>query len=662
MSSFCLPVTELIPPSPLRIEPRTRLFAAMDESFASPILWVGGPPGSGKTVSVASYLLVRGLASTWCRVNVGIPSDALAPLLTLDDVLKRASPPAVLVIEDCHQITSVALSTIASELALGTRADLRLILIGRGEPPATLAPLIVKGLMTTLAPSELRFSVEEVQQWAARLKVDASALAPWFEQCHGWPFGIARALEGMRREPEDPVRAYEAAKQEAFAYFAAELFERMTLGERQVLVSTALVSQPSSQMAEALSGKADANEVLARIAARDGLITRSVGMPPVYQFMPLFREFLLARIVDAFAPAELQALSKRAGALLEKDPEQNWLGDGELLEAYRALRKGDRPRCHQLLCAAITDAHYVPEAAHACAVFPRAVAQLCAEALRESIAPECTRWLIERHRLPAPAGAGQHWPWPYKVYVLGRFRLLKADAPVRFSRRAPRKPLELLQALIAFGATEVPARALIDALWPDSEGDAGYHALESALYRLRQLLGAADAVRMENSGLSLDRSQFWVDMWEVEDELQGARRTEPNHPERVSRMRQLYVGHFLEHETEKPWALKTRQTLRDRFLRYMRNEARLYESRNLWREAATVYQSGLELDSLSEDLYRGLMVCHRELGDHSEALHAYRRCRELLTKFLGVPPNAKTQEVYFSVRERAVPASAVSVQ
>ena len=75
-----------------------------------------------------------------------------------------------------------------------------------------------------------------------------------------------------------------------------------------------------------------------------------------------------------------------------------------------------------------------------------------------------------------------------------------------------------------------------------------------------------------------------------------------------------------------------------------------------------MYQSGLELDSFSEDLYRGLMVCHRELGDHSEALHAYRRCRELLTKYLGVPPNAKTQAVYFSVRERAVPTTAVSVQ
>jgi DNA-binding SARP family transcriptional activator len=47
------------------------------------------------------------------------------------------------------------------------------------------------------------------------------------------------------------------------------------------------------------------------------------------------------------------------------------------------------------------------------------------------------------------------------------------------------------------------------------------------------------------------------------------------------------------------------------------------------------------------------MLCHQELGDHSGALLAYRRCRELLTRFPGIPPNAKTQALYHSVRERA---------
>jgi two-component SAPR family response regulator len=169
----------------------------------------------------------------------------------------------------------------------------------------------------------------------------------------------------------------------------------------------------------------------------------------------------------------------------------------------------------------------------------------------------------------------------FKIHVLGHFRLLKLDAPIQVARRL-RKPQELLQALIALGGTEVCAGALIDALWPDSEGDAAYHALESTLYRLRQLLGAPDAVRMAGSKVSLDRDRFWVDMWEFEQELQRPRDDMTNPAERIGRIQQLYKGHFLEHGSEKPWALKTRYALHDRFLRVIRDAARMCETRRLW--------------------------------------------------------------------------------
>jgi len=240
----------------------------------------------------------------------------------------------------------------------------------------------------------------------------------------------------------------------------------------------------------------------------------------------------------------------------------------------------------------------------------------------------------------------------FRVHVLGRFRLLTGDTAITLPPRL-RKPQELLQALVAFGGTEVSAGALIDALWPDSEGDAAYHALETALYRLRQLLGARDAVRMEGGKVSLNRDQLWVDMWEFEEELQHPHDAEVNGIERIGCLRRLYQGHFLQHETEKPWVLKARQELRDHLLRAIRDAARECEHARRWEDAAVLYRSGIELDSLNEGLYRGLMLCHRELGDHSEALHAYRRCRELLTRFLGIPPNAKTQALYHSVRERA---------
>jgi LuxR family transcriptional regulator, maltose regulon positive regulatory protein len=238
----------------------------------------------------------------------------------------------------------------------------------------------------------------------------------------------------------------------------------------------------------------------------------------------------------------------------------------------------------------------------------------------------------------------------FRVHVLGRFRLLAGDSPITIPPRL-RKPQELLQALIAFGGTEVSAGVLIDALWSDSEGDAAYHALESALYRLRQLLGARDAVRMEGGKVSLNRDQLWVDMWEFEQELQRPHDPEANGIDRIGRLRHLYQGNFLQHETEKPWVLKMRQELHDRLLRAIRDAAHACEHASRWEDAATLYRFGIELDSLNEGLYRGLMLCHQQLGDHSEALQAYRRCRDLLTRFLGVAPNSKTQALYHSVRE-----------
>ena len=239
------------------------------------------------------------------------------------------------------------------------------------------------------------------------------------------------------------------------------------------------------------------------------------------------------------------------------------------------------------------------------------------------------------------------------VHVLGRFRLFKAGEEVHFPCRVQRKPLELLQALIAFGARDVSASVLADALWPDSGGDAGYHALESALHRLRRILGSRDAVRMSGMKLTLEEPHFWVDLWELERELQSAPADEMQTVQRVHRLRSLYHGDFLEHDSERPWALEMRQSLRDRILRCIRESARALELRREWSDAAFAYHAALEIDQTAEDLYQSVMICHRELGDYTEALRAYRRCRELLARYFNVPPSSKTQAIYHSVQQSA---------
>lgn len=351
--------------------------------------------------------------------------------------------------------------------------------------------------------------------------------------------------------------------------------------------------------------------------------------------------------------AEAAHILQEARALVEGAPAELARSDYEILAAYVALHNQDPGECHQLLARSLAAS---PVASQALARFPKQMVELCKEALRSGT--ETVRELIKRNRRRSSARIDHVGLRSFQVFVLGRFQVIKDGTPLRFSRRAQRKPLELLQALIAHGGVEVGANTLTDALWPDSEGDAAYHALESALYRLRQLLGSSSAVLMAGGKLTLDRRQFWVDMWAFESEVQAGHEDLAAAAGRLDRIRKLYVGHFLAQEAEKPWALEKRQIMRAKFVHAIRDIARQYETRGLWQEAAGVYQAGIEVESLAEDLHRGLMICHRELGDHVAAVQAFRRCSELLTEVLGVPPSAKTRALYHSLRHEAASQAA----
>jgi LuxR family transcriptional regulator, maltose regulon positive regulatory protein len=1033
-------------PKPAGVLPRERLFKTLDELRAHPMLWLGGPPGAGKTTLIASYLGCRRLQALWLpleredfeapalfdRLELGraprttrVGAGAVAGGRRLRELFDRLPPPGVWVLDDCHEVGEEApLHAFLADAAAHIPAGSNLLLLGRGEPPSAYSRLIASGVLAVFDPRQLRLTPEETRAIARDFSSEARVLEMLCSECDGWAAGVTLALERLRRQTTDLQRLRADIHQALFGYFAGEIFDRSSQEERHILLSTALLPRFSAQMAQEVSGSAQAPTLLAKLAARQMFTTRTGSAPAVYEYTPLFREFLLSRAEEGtaatdaplrearqraadilercgeleasaalrvrgrdwkglqrlicqhggrvlaegrvklmrrwiaaipadfaaqspwltywsgaaaiaespvaarglldrawmgfeargdhvgelltaaavletyqlewstyepagtwidrleaslaevaalesvearvrvlanwlFALSRIRPQSQRAAGciaqlrpLLEADIEINqWLfaarclllahcfrGDMEasgalvlrmrtalqdptcaastrvaalsaiayslslsgttaeaarllqeasraageqplaardplhhetrqllalanndpeklqeniralrqviepashygmsllssalaqqamlrgeraaslnhrvaavsradaagalplqrmsrlalaaalaeagdaaeatrvlqqaqelegeppepgrrehqLLSAYLALRRGQREACQALLTSTLASSH-----PRILACFPREMAELCLEALHAGIAADVARDLIKQYSLQPPSKSDDAWPWRFKVFVLGRFRLLKDDGPIRSSRRARRKPLELLQALIAFGGVEVGAGALTDALWPESEGDAGYHALESALYRLRQMLGVPEAITLVAGKLTLDPRQFWVDAWAFETELltPPPRRAQP--ATRLQRMRQLYASHFLEHESEKSWALKSRQLLREKFVRSIREIARDYESRRLWQEAVHVYQTGIEVDSLAEDLHRGLILCHRELGDHVAALQAYRRCSELLNRVLGVPPTAKTLALYQSVRQAAVAA------
>jgi hypothetical protein len=183
---------------------------------------------------------------------------------------------------------------------------------------------------------------------------------------------------------------------------------------------------------------------------------------------------------------------------------------------------------------------------------PATMARLCVRALEDGVEPEHVRALIRRRRI-APASPPQHleqWPWPVKVFTLGRFAVLRDDEPVQFARKAQRKPLDLLKALVALGGRGVGEDRLTEVLWPEADGAAAHDALSSAILRLRNLLGHGEAVQRQAGRLSLDPRHCWVDAWALEvllDRADAARmRGADDEAERsAARASAMYEGSFL---------------------------------------------------------------------------------------------------------------------
>jgi DNA-binding response OmpR family regulator len=246
-------------------------------------------------------------------------------------------------------------------------------------------------------------------------------------------------------------------------------------------------------------------------------------------------------------------------------------------------------------------------------------------------------------------------PAPLAIYTLGQFALLRDGQPISFSRKVQKRPLDLLKVLVAHGGVRTDIAPLIEALWPDAEGDAAKVSFDSNLHRLRKLVEVEDVLRLSEGRLSLDDKRCWVDIWVLEDLIGRIERAthapSPASGELARELLRLYTGHFLEQESQESWAVAARDRLKAKFLRAVAILGAGLEQCGEWRAAAALYSRALELENLAEALYRRLMICYRELGEVAEALQVYRRCRDMLSIVLAAAPSAETEAVRATLRE-----------
>ncbi len=281
--------------------------------------------------------------------------------------------------------------------------------------------------------------------------------------------------------------------------------------------------------------------------------------------------------------------------------------------------------------------------------------RLIEAALRAGIEVPYVQSLIRQRGLAPESMDVPDWPWPIRVFTLGRFLVQSGGKPVGTGHKAQRKPLELLGVLIAKGGRGVSAAEIAAELWPDAEGDAGQASFENALHRLRKLLGHAKAVQLQDGRLSLDPQCVWVDAWAFEQLARTAEQNAERNPSEFGSAArsaiESFAGQFLEGEPERPWMVAMREKLRLRFVRLAIRLGEHLDAVGAAQDARKLYEHALRVENLAEPIYQRLIRSYLRSGERAEAMQTYRRCRELLEIALGVAPAPETQALYRELRD-----------
>ncbi|MDT0529816.1 LuxR C-terminal-related transcriptional regulator [Micromonospora sp. DSM 115977] len=299
-----------------------------------------------------SYLAAALRAATGSADDVpGPPVPDRPPrpdqLEVLAAALAARERPVLLVLDDLHRITDPEALAGLEFLLRHAEQRLRLVVGARAGLPLAVHRLRLAGELTEVGPDELAFGDDEVADLltAHGVALPAAGVRRLRERTGGWPAALRFAALALRGQP-DPARWAEqfgGDQPDVAGYLREEVLAGLDPDARDVLRRSAVADAVCAGLADALTGRTDAEQALAGLAGDGGLLRRDDSRPPWYRCPPLLADLLHAEL-GRLPADELRDLHLRAAG---------WYADnGRPGEALRhALAGGDHDRAAALFVA-----------------------------------------------------------------------------------------------------------------------------------------------------------------------------------------------------------------------------------------------------------------------------------------------------------------------
>ena len=299
----------------------------LQNAFEKPLTTVTAGAGYGKTQAVLSALgqmecnaawvqlseLDNYVARFWERaasaleawsanlhdslISIGYPqSNAVFDqfLVILERELTRKKPvmPYILVLDDFHLIHNTAILRFIELLISAHVKNLHLVLISRKKPDMSLSGMLSRGLLARVSEDDLRFSMEEMNDYLLTLGLELSenVVSDIYSYTDGWIFAIY--LVGIAAQKGEIGNLALSIKIDIFDLIEKEVLASASEELQDFLNKIVILETIPSGLLKVLAG---GNLSLVSEMLQLSMFIRYDPFSDSYRIHHLFKEFLLDR-------------------------------------------------------------------------------------------------------------------------------------------------------------------------------------------------------------------------------------------------------------------------------------------------------------------------------------------------------------------------------
>jgi LuxR family transcriptional regulator, maltose regulon positive regulatory protein len=310
-----------------------------------------GPPGSGKTMLLRSWISQAGLSDRTAWVAAGrderdlqhfwlsvvgalsrtTSGSALVQVLTptpdldgwaiVERLLSDLAPlrePVWLVVDDVHELGPQALRQLEL-LVMRAPPRLRFVLAARHDVRLGLHRLRLEGNLAEIRADDLRFSRAEAAELfaAAGLELPEPAMERLVERSEGWAAGLRMAALSLAGHP-DPARfaqEFSGTERTVAEYLLAEVLDRQPEPVRRLLLRTSILGRVNGELADLLTGDEGGERVLQDLERANAFVVSLDATRSWFRYHQMFAGLLRLELRRT-EPGALAAVHRAAAGWL----------------------------------------------------------------------------------------------------------------------------------------------------------------------------------------------------------------------------------------------------------------------------------------------------------------------------------------------------------